>query len=96
MKEEEELQRVYKVKKIIPAALKTISTAKALEKEINPLKSTKNSLLGDVKQLKENRDLLKFDLDYVKEKVEKEKKELENFHFLAFLIELKLLQYLMV
>jgi hypothetical protein len=78
MKEEEELQRVYKVKKIIPAALKTISTAKALEKEINPLKSTKNSLLGDVKQLKENRDLLKFDLDYVKEKVEKEKKELEK------------------
>ena len=52
IKEEQDLEKVYGVKNVLPKALNTINKAKTLEREIEPLRTTKEELTQQVAGLR--------------------------------------------
>ena len=70
LKEKEELKQVYGLKKTLPDALSIIETSQGLKKEIEPLKTAKNSLNLEISGLNQQREIENQRL--LREKLEKE------------------------
>jgi len=78
MKAEEDLAKVHKVEKILPAALKVIQEAKTTQKDIEGLREAKNELEKQVLELKGETELTRANLKYLEKKTEVEREKLQE------------------
>lgn len=81
MKLEEDLNKLYNVQNVLPRAVEVINQAKGLQKEIEPLKTAKNSLELEIKNLKaiaEQEKLISDELAKTQTEFEKRSRELKH------------------
>jgi hypothetical protein len=78
IKVEEDLKKVYKVEKILPAAIKLISEARTTQKDIESLRESKKGLEKEVSDLNGKTQLTKANLGYLEKKVEVQREELKE------------------
>ena len=78
IKVEEDLKKVYKVEKILPAAIKLISEARTTEKDIGSLRESKKGLEKEVSDLNGKTQLTRANLGYLEKKVEVQREELKE------------------
>ena len=78
MKVEEDLAKIYKVEKILPAALKVINEAKTTQKDIEGLREAKTGLEKEVNELQGKTDLTRANLKYLENKTEVEREKLQE------------------